>query len=197
MVEIWKDIPTYDGIYQASTYGNIRSNDRETKQYNNGVYVNTKYEGKVLKPRKNKCGYLYVNLYYNGSRKTFTVHKLIGYTFLNAPLNDRYNVINHIDCNKVNNRLVNLELVTAKENIAHAIEHGMHSGLVELNKKTAKKIAVIHGNKIIKTFDNQRLCAEWVIKQQHLNSKVETVRRNISSGAIKGKMRYNYHYQFI
>ena len=157
MIEKWKDIPNYDGIYQASTYGKIRSNDRETRQYNNGVYVNTKYKGKVLKPRKNKCGYLYVNLYYNGSRKTFTVHKLMGHTFLNAPLNDRYNVINHIDCNKVNNRIENLELVTAKQNIRHAIDNGLHSGLAEWNKKTATKIAVIHNNKIIATFENRRL----------------------------------------
>ena len=197
MKEIWKDIPEYDGIYQASNFGNIRSNDRETRQYNNGVYVNTKYKGKTLKPRKNKEGYLYVNLYYNGSRKTFTVHKLIGYTFLDAPLNDRYRVINHIDCNKVNNRLENLEVVTAKRNIQHAIENGKHNGLTEWNKATQKEIAVIHNNKVIAKFENVRMCAEWVIEKQHLESKVETVRRNISSGAIKGKVRYGYHYQYI
>ena len=196
-MEKWKEIPNYDGIYQASSHGNIRSLDRKTKQWNNGVLVETTYSGKVLKPRKNKAGYLYVNLYYNGSRKTFTVHKLVGHTFLDAPLNDRYNVINHLDGNKVNNRLKNLELTTAKGNIRHAIDNGLHTGLIEYNKTHQKRIAVISNNKVIETFENVKKCAEWVMIKQNLNGSIETVRRNISSGAIKGKVRYGYHYQYI
>lgn len=100
--EIWKDIPNYNGIYQASNFGNIKS---------------LKYgKEKLLKPRINTRGYLIVTLYKNGVSNTRTIHQLICKSFLNYIPKGYELVINHIDRNKLNNRVDNLEVVTPRYN---------------------------------------------------------------------------------
>ena len=108
--EIWKDIPGYDGKYQASTYGNIRSVDRVVQFGKNKRFIS----GRVLKQQKDVYGYSMVNL-----PKTIKVHRLVAMTFI--PNEDGKEQINHIDGNKKNNRVENLEWVTAKENVNHEV----------------------------------------------------------------------------
>lgn len=109
--EIWKDIPDYEGYYQASSEGRIRSVGREVA-YNDGrVRI---HNGKVLKPGMSR-GYLIVNLCKNGKVKALYIHRLVWMTF-NGAIPDGLQV-NHIDECKTNNRLENLNLMTCKENI--------------------------------------------------------------------------------
>ena len=103
--EIWKDIPGYEKLYQASDLGKIRS------FYNKGV--------KILHQYKNLNGYLTITLYKDNRQRTHLVHILILSSF-----NDKVNheQVNHIDGNKHNNILNNLEWVTSSENHRHRID---------------------------------------------------------------------------
>ena len=102
-MEIWKDIKGYEGKYQASDLGNIRSLNyhRENKL-------------KLLTQCKDKDGYKVVLLYNNGRRKQFRVHRIIAETFLNN--DDMLPCINHKDENKANNNVSNLEYCTTEYN---------------------------------------------------------------------------------
>ena len=102
MIEIYKDIIGYEEMYQVSNLGNIKS-------YKNG-------KEKQLKLVKITDGYLIVNLYINGIRKTRKVHQLVAESFLNHKRCGMELVVNHIDFNKTNNKLENLEIVSNREN---------------------------------------------------------------------------------
>ena len=103
-MEIWKDIIGYEGLYQVSNLGNVRSLN----------YRNTGKE-KVLKAGKTKKGYLLVNLYKNGKMKTYLIHRLV-YEAFKGPIPEGYQ-INHLSEIKNQNNLENLSLMTCKENV--------------------------------------------------------------------------------
>ena len=106
MIEIWKDIKGYDGIYQISNFGRVRSVDRVVYgrlSYKNGRLV----KGKLLSLRKGKEGYVRVNLNKDGIKTTYDVHKLVADAFMDNPSN--LPQINHKDENKTNNHVGNLE----------------------------------------------------------------------------------------
>lgn len=114
-MEIWKDIKGYEGFYQVSNLGNVKSLKRtwfsKDKKGNNKICSNNE---KILKPSDNGCGYLVVNLSKNNKYKMFTVHKLVAVAFV---LNDKkLKCINHKDENKKNNNCDNLEWCTHKYN---------------------------------------------------------------------------------
>lgn len=99
MDEIWKPIPNYEGYYEASNLGRIRS-----------VY---RYK-RVLKPMISNTGYERVDLFKNRHRKQYSVHRLVAITFIDNPDNKPF--VNHRDENKINNCADNLEWVTHVEN---------------------------------------------------------------------------------
>ncbi len=116
MEEIWKDIEGYEGKYQVSNLGGVRSLDRKIGNYFR--------KGKVLKPRACRNGYLLVNLYNKYSiREAKLVHRLVANAFI---LNQKNKLeVNHIDGNKHNNTIENLEWCTSSENKKHAIRTGL------------------------------------------------------------------------
>ena len=101
MKEIWKDIKDYEGLYQVSNLGRVKR-------------ITT---GRVLKPLKHANGYLMVKLSKNSIVYTKTVHRLVAEAFIPNP--EHKSEINHIDENKTNNNVSNLEWMTRKENINH------------------------------------------------------------------------------
>lgn len=112
MEEIWKDIQGYNGIYQVSNIGRVRSLDRIIT-YSNGVRVNTK--GKILNGYKKKNGYLQVDLYKNNVKKKYYIHRLVLMAF--SPCENMQELeVNHKDENKENNALDNLEWCKHKYN---------------------------------------------------------------------------------
>lgn len=110
--EKWKDIPEFEGLYQASNYGNIKSLKRATTS------------GRVLKQYVSPHnGYAYVTLSKNNIQKQRRVHKLVMLAF--HGIYDSSLQINHKDGNKVNNHIDNLELCTGSENMRHAYDTGL------------------------------------------------------------------------
>lgn len=118
--EIWKDIPGYEGYYQASTFGRIRSLDRDRVDTLGRKF---RVKGTIRKPATSKDGYLELDLNCDGHVKYFRVRRLVAITFIPNPENKPE--VNHKDGNKKNNSALNLEWVTSLENIHHAIETGL------------------------------------------------------------------------
>ena len=102
MKEVFKDIPNYEGLYQISNLGRLKS-----LKFN---------KERILKPTLNGRGYYTVTLYKDFKKQVIYVHQLVCVTFLNHKMNGYELVVNHINLNKEDNRLENLELVTQREN---------------------------------------------------------------------------------
>lgn len=117
MKEEWKpiSIKEYSKLYEISNLGNVQSVDRVTG--------NRKFCGSHIKPFKDRAGYLQVNLKISKNIKSCRVHRLVGESFINNPKNKPD--INHIDGNKSNNNVSNLEWVTKSENTKHALANGL------------------------------------------------------------------------
>lgn len=117
--EIWKDIPRYEGYYQASSLGRIRSLDRDV--FNKGTKQHLK--GKIRVASPDPDGYLGLLLSKDGVNKSFRVNRLIALTFIPNPENKPE--VNHKDLNKRNNRVENLEWCSRKENERHSRVNSM------------------------------------------------------------------------
>lgn len=133
-IEYWKDIPNYEGLYQASTHGNIRSLN----------YKGSKVP-KVLALRRDKHGYLDLLLCKKGIHKREKVHRLVAKTFIPNP--DNYPQINHKDENPANNFVSNLEWCDSKYNINYG--------------NRAAKFSETRGCKIIQCDLNGAPICEW------------------------------------
>jgi len=144
MNEIWKDIPGYEGLYQVSNLGVIKSLSR--KIFNNKYYRITK--DKLLKIGISKHGYCNVELSKNCKRKNFKVHQLVAMAFLNHTPCGFKLVVDHINDNKIDNRLENLQVVTTRYN-SHKTQvsySSNHKG-VSWDSRYKKWRSVIHFNK--------------------------------------------------
>lgn len=109
--EIWKDIKDYEGCYQISNKGRIKSLDRIV-EFNDGR--KRLYKGSILNPTYDKDGYLCIILSKNAIIKGFKLHRLVAEHFIPNP--DNLPVVNHIDENKINNSIENLEWCSIKYN---------------------------------------------------------------------------------
>lgn len=116
MEEEWRDIKGYEGIYQVSNIGRVKSLCR-LREYKGGRICHLK--GKMITPSPDRYGYLHLCLSKNNIVKTFRVHMLVANAFIPNP--NKKCEINHIDGNKVNNCVQNLEWCTQKENVHHSI----------------------------------------------------------------------------
>ena len=124
IMEQWKDIEGYEGIYQISSHGRVKSLPRHIKS---GPVEFTSKE-KILKPIKSNQGYLSYILCNNGERRQLRAHRLVAQAFIPNPQNKPE--VNHIDGNKQNNNVINLEWVTRSENQQHAWDNGLKPRLV-------------------------------------------------------------------
>ena len=116
----WKDVPDFIGIYQASSDGMVRSLDRMVNHWQGGKCFK---RGKIL---INKKGYKMVRLVNNGIGGLKSLHRVIASTFIDNPEN--LPQVNHIDGNKLNNRVDNLEWISNIENMRHSFKIGNHKG---------------------------------------------------------------------
>lgn len=132
MEEIWKSIEGYEGFYEVSTYGRVRSVDRVI-EYSNGN--KSKHKGRILKGESDRKGYKRVRLSKNDEAKKFQVHRLVAIAFIPNPENKPF--VNHIDEISSNNCVDNLEWVTGFENMRHGT---IQQRLSDLKKKPVRCI---------------------------------------------------------
>ena len=118
--EIWKDIPSFVGVYQVSNLGRVKSFDRVIST---GCGSFKSWKGREMKTTIDSLGYKIVGLCKDGTRTLFKVHRLVAGSFLDNPLN--LPQVNHIDGCKSNNVVSNLEWCTASQNVQHAFDTGL------------------------------------------------------------------------
>lgn len=177
-MEIWKDIKGYEGIYQASTYGNVKSVDRICERVLPGGKTRVcNQKGRILKPiinkgtRKGVLPRLQVQLSKDGKVKSIQLHRIIALTFLEG---DETMEVNHKDGNPLNNHIDNLEFISKADNIRHAFEND----LIKTGRKVIKT-NLITGE--IEEFNSITKCSENIgISQTGLGKKL----KNSSEGII-------------
>lgn len=120
-MEKWKDVHGYEGIYEVSTLGNVRTCvGKTTESVRHGTRV---WAVRILKQKTDKNGYKRVTLYKDKKPKTWLVHRLVTHAFLYKP--EGMDLVNHINGKPYDNRVDNLEWCTPKMNIHHAFETGL------------------------------------------------------------------------
>ena len=150
----WKLIDGFGGTYSVNNYGEVRNNKT----------------GKLMKPRKNETGYLRINLTKNGKPKCMRVHRLVAQAFIPNPENKLQ--VNHIDFNRENNCVSNLEWVTNQENTQYSVCNRKLPGQrKKRNNKTGERnithyngyyVVRIYGKKYVsKSFKNIDDAKQW------------------------------------
>ena len=120
MEEIWKDIENYEGLYQVSNLGRVKSLPRKRITPTGWPYLSKE---KILTPKLRKDGYLEISLYTKGKSKSYFIHRLVAQAFI--PNTESKPQVNHIDGDKTNNQVNNLEWATREENMQHAFKTGL------------------------------------------------------------------------
>ena len=180
-MEIWKKIDGYDN-YEVSNLGRVKSLDR-TIVYSDGRSYN--YKSQVLKPIKNKDGYLLVNLYKNGKMKTHYIHRLVYETF-KGPIPEGMQC-NHISENKTENNLENLNLMSPKENCNWGTRNERNAKARTNGKKSKPVLQLDLEGNIIREYPS----ANEVQRQTGYSNG------NISKCCIgKYKTAYNYKWKY-
>lgn len=160
-MEIWKDIKDYEDYYEVSSLGRVR---RKESSVRTGIKHNEfrKVKSTVLKQNLKRNGYLSVDLSKNWKVKTISVHKLVAMAFIENDDPERKTQVNHINCNKKDNRVENLEWVTPEENRKHAKENNLY------NPPNRKKVKCKELNMV---FGSSYEAAEYINDKCFKNSK--------------------------
>ena len=158
MKEIWKSVKDFEGLYEISNLGNVKALKRTWRVWN---YQGKKYQEmgnkeKILSSSLSKCNYRQVVLSKEGKKYLKTIHRLIAEAFI--PNLDNKPCVNHIDGNKLNNCVENLEWCTYSENSIHSwnnnLEKPYWKGKFGKNHNTSKQVTQydLNGN-LIKKWD--------------------------------------------
>lgn len=179
MEEKWKDIKNYEGLYQVSNLGRVRSLNhiRKNGKSENNVYIT---KGRILKAAIQNVGYMFVVLSKNGKTKGYRVHRLVAEAFIPNPNN--YKCVNHKDENKQNNCVNNLEWCT------HEYNNNYGTKPMKIAKGNSKKVNQydLDGN-FIKQWESLMEAERYLkIKKSHVGI----------SACCKGKIKTSYGYRW-
>jgi hypothetical protein len=134
-MEKWLPVVGYEGLYEVSSRGKVRSLDHVVKNR----YSTALRHGRTLKPTPDRAGYLQVPLSASNVVTTKKVHRLVASAFLGEPPHAKAHV-NHLDFNKANNGVGNLQWCTPKQNHRHAVDAGRLDGAI--SPKRGKKLTI-------------------------------------------------------
>ena len=138
--ECWRWIPGYEGIYQVSTRGRVRSVDRWVTDANGMKYFR---KGRILKQQRTKKGYLRVDVCRDGKERPFLVHRMVAMAWLDNPEGKPH--VNHLDENPGNPDVFNLSWATAKEN-ANWGTRNKRAAASKLNGRRSKSVQALDPN---------------------------------------------------
>ena len=149
-IEIFKDVPNYEGLYQVSNFGNIKSKSRIVERKKSGNFLIKESIIKQFFSGPKKYQYLKVTLTKDGIKKNLKVHVLVAMAFLgHKPDGTHKIIVEHFDGNRLNNNLKNLELTTQSINIQRAYKKIKTSSIytgVSFNKRSNKWLSYIKIN---------------------------------------------------
>ncbi len=140
--EIWKDAKGFEGYYEVSNYGLVRRKKTATFYKDGRVAF---FSETILKATPNKKGYLRVYLSKKSKKHTKSIHRIVAETFIDNPENKK--TVNHLNCNKLDNRVENLQWASNLENMQHAFKKGCFN---ERNKIIIKNLGKYATKKISK-----------------------------------------------
>lgn len=182
-METWKDVEGYEGFYQVSDAGRVRSLDRYVPGKNGAKQLK---RGKVLRATKGAAGYLHCTLYRDGDSETKNIHRLVAEAFI--PNGEGHQCINHKDGIKTNNAVDNLEWCTHKQNTRHAWGTGL-AHMTDKHRESARKVGKRNGKRV--------LCSNGVIYPSSCEAarQLGTTQGNIWL-VINGKRKHANGYTF-
>lgn len=186
-MEQWKPVIGYEGFYEVSDLGRVRSVERIVKSSSrNGGY--RRRPSKIIFQNLKKTGYLMVCLSKDGKVKTHLVHRLVATAF--CPKGEGQDQVNHINLNKKDNRASNLEWCTCLENVHHARDNDAISP-----SSLRKNIRCVETGEI---FCGSYQAAEWVNAQRGHTGNVPCMSRRIRGAATKyTKTAYGFHWEDV
>lgn len=180
--EIWKPIPNYDGFYEASNLGRIKTIPHKVKRGNTSIMC----KENITHGSLNVHGYMQITLSKNGNNTKFIFHRLIAKTFIPNPENKR--TINHINGIKTDNRIENLEWATDSENNLHSFKVLGRIGGNTGNHNNGKICKPIYCFTNGTTYNSIHECSA------DLSIKVSTIRSAINTyfGKHNGVLKFRY-----
>jgi len=184
MKEIWKDINGYDGLYKVSNMGRVKSLPRIKRNWV-GKFVTKE---KVLKNIFSQVGYFLIGLSINRIKKTTYIHRLVAEAFI--PNNENKGEVNHIDGNKLNNVVDNLEWCTPKENSIHSVTMGLRTPVCGVNHPHYRKYGSKHHlSKKVKQLNRERNSVVGTYGGISEASRVTGIDRAAISAVCNGKRK--------
>lgn len=186
VAEEWRDIRGYEGKYQVSNLGKVKN--LKTKNILKGNYTR---------------GYRYVVLCKNGSQSSPKVHRLVAETFVENPCG--FECINHVDGDKANNHIDNLEWCTHSHNTLHSYELGlqekqfgsknhMYKKRGKLNAKSKPVIMKSLEGENLKRFESVELAVSWLKQRGHPKARSSSISQ--CARGIKYKKAYGYKWEY-
>ena len=172
MKEVFEDLKGYEDTYQISEFGRIFSKRR--------LVGNKIIFGRELEPQLTSDGYLKVTLSKDGTSKRFYVHRLVAMQFIDNINN--LEQVNHIDGNKLNNNVTNLEWCTKEENQNHAVEHNL------MQHGEARPSAILKESEVIEIYK-----AKGILSSAQLSAKYG-VSKNTINRILRGE-KWSYLYK--
>ena len=176
MEEVWKDIKGYEGKYQVSNLGQVKSLDviiEYTNKYGNKS--KQLHKGKIISQHDNGYGYMSVMLWKDNKSKNFYIHRLVAEAFIPNPYN--LSQVNHIDENKQNNSIDNLEWCDVKYNNNYGTK----------NKRSVETLL----NNGKNSYYVKQYSVEGVYINQYRSLREAERENNLSNGSISAYFRYN------
>lgn len=175
MTEKWAQIQGFEGFYEISDLGNVRSVERHVERPRFGKVELVRRLSIAVKQSINYKGYMGVVLQRDGSRKSLLVHRLVAAAFCEQNGGDQ---VNHINSVRHDNRVENLEWCTGKENVAHAMEN-------HPNKWGRKAVCAIKDGEIVYTFESAKEAGRNGFHSGNISS------------ALNGRLRTTGGYEWV
>ena len=217
-MEIWKDIPGYEGYYQISNIGRVKSLSRPIYK-KDGSFHRMKRET-IKSPKPATDGYYNITLSVNGVDKTIPIHRLVAEAFIPKPETDDVLEVNHKDLDRTNNNVDNLEWTTHLDNIRYSSSKNRYKRFGERNSNynnhtlrdyyrenpeeavrllgrpgtqnghhVELDLLDLDGN-VIEHFNLMSDCAKYIKEIDHRKSSIQSILQNISSACKKDKIIY-------